>query len=79
MQPGTDKEGFEQHLEVLERIVDELESGDLTLDRSMERYEEGVKRLKTCYDMIRKAEQQVRVLVRDAEGTLTEEPFPEGE
>ena len=72
------KEGFEEHLEALERLVDELESGDLTLEGSMERYQEGVKRLKTCYDMLRKAEQQVKILVRDSDGELSEEPL-EGE
>ncbi|MHC4930845.1 MAG: exodeoxyribonuclease VII small subunit [Planctomycetota bacterium] len=69
------KEGFEEHLEVLERLVDELESGELTLEGSMERYQEGVKRLKTCYEMLRKAEQQVKILVRDSDGELREEPF----
>ncbi|MHC4342315.1 MAG: exodeoxyribonuclease VII small subunit [Planctomycetota bacterium] len=69
------KEGFEEHLEALERLVDELESGELTLEGSMERYQEGVERLKTCYEMLRKAEQQVKILVRDTDGELREEPF----
>jgi len=73
------QEGFEDHLDALDRIVDELESGDLTLEVSMERYQEGVKRLKTCYEMIGKAEQQVRLLVRESDGTLREEPFAEEE
>jgi len=72
-------EGFEDHLAALERIVDELESGDLTLDTSLERYQEGVKRLKTCYDLLKRAEDSVRILVRDAEGELKEEPFESGE
>ena len=71
------QESFEEHLETLERIVEELESGELPLDGQMERYQEGVKRLKTCYDLLRNAEQQVKKLVRDAEGSLTEEPFAE--
>ena len=71
------KEGFEEHLETLERIVEELESGELTLDGQMERYQEGVKRLKACYELLRSAEQQVKKLVRDAEGSLSEEPFEE--
>jgi len=69
------KEGFEEHLEALERLVDELESGELTLEGSMKRYQEGVERLKTCYEMLRKAEQQVKILVRDSDGELQEEPF----
>ena len=41
------KEGFEDHLQALEKIVEELEAGDLTLDAALGRFEEGVKRLKT--------------------------------
>ena len=37
---------FEKTLADLEKIVDELESGDLTLDESLARYEQGVKALK---------------------------------
>ena len=73
------KEGFESHLEALERIVDELESRELTLDESLRRYQEGVKRLKECKQLLEKAEEQVRLLVRDSDGQLSEEPFPEDE
>lgn len=72
-------EGFEDHLGALERIVEELESGDLTLEDSLERYQDGVKRLKTCYDLLKEAENKVKILVRDAEGELGEEPFAESE
>jgi exodeoxyribonuclease VII small subunit len=68
-------EGFEEHLAALERVVEELEGGDLTLDGSLARYQEGVRRLKTCYDLLKAAEEQVRVLVREADGALCEEPF----
>ncbi|MHC4547437.1 MAG: exodeoxyribonuclease VII small subunit [Planctomycetota bacterium] len=68
-------EGFEDHLEALERIVDELESGELTLDDSLKRFEEGVARLKTCRELLDAAEDRVRILVRDADGELAEEPF----
>ena len=69
-------EGFEAHLGELERIVEDLESGDLTLDRSMKRYEEGVKRLRACYQLLQKAEGQIKILVRGADGELAEEPLP---
>ena len=67
------KEGFEEHLEALERIVEELESGELTLDDSMARFEEGVKRLKSCTSMLEAAEKQVNILVRGAEEPFSEE------
>lgn len=67
------REGFEDHLEALERIVEELESGELSLDDSMARFEEGVKRLKSCTSMLEAAEKQVNILVRGAEEPFSEE------
>jgi len=72
-------EGFEDHLGELERIVEELESGDLSLDDSLLRYQEGVKRLKSCSELLRKAEDQVKLLVEDAEGELSTEPLEGGD
>jgi exodeoxyribonuclease VII small subunit len=69
------KEGFEDHLAALEKIVEELEQGDLTLDAALARFEEGVSRLKACRELLTKAEEKVKILVRDAEGELKEEPF----
>jgi exodeoxyribonuclease VII small subunit len=69
------KEGFEDHLEALERLVLELEQGDLTLDAALQRFEDGVSRLKSCRALLAKAEEKVKILVRDAEGELREEPF----
>jgi exodeoxyribonuclease VII small subunit len=68
-------EGFEDHLQALERLVEELESGDLTLDDSLKRFEEGVKRLRSCRELLARAEDQVKILVKDADGELAEEPF----
>jgi exodeoxyribonuclease VII small subunit len=68
-------EGFEEHLQALERLVEELESGELTLDDSLKRFEEGVKRLRCCRELLAKAEDQVKILVQNAEGELSEEPF----
>ena len=65
------KESFETHLARLEEIVDDLESGDLELEGALARYEEGVKRLKNCYELLRQAEQQISKLV----GESGEEPF----
>jgi exodeoxyribonuclease VII small subunit len=68
-------EGFEDHLSALEKLVEELEHGDLTLDQALQRFEDGVKRLKTCRALLQQAEEKVKILVRDAEGELREEPF----
>ncbi|MEE8104390.1 MAG: exodeoxyribonuclease VII small subunit [Planctomycetota bacterium] len=68
---------FEQHLEALQDIVDALESGDLALAASMERYSDGVTRLKTCFELLKGAEAQVKKLVADGAGGAAEVPFDE--
>ena len=66
---------FEEKLARLEKIVDEMESGDLTLDESLAKYEEGVNALKKCYEMLRDAEKRVEVLLKGEDGELKVEPF----
>lgn len=66
---------FEEYLAKLEKTVAELEGGDLTLDESLARYEEGVKALKRCYEILRDAEKRVELLLKNEEGGLTTEPF----
>jgi exodeoxyribonuclease VII small subunit len=74
------KPKFEEHLARLEKIVAELEGGDLTLDDSLARYEEGVKALKRCYEILRDAEKRVEILLKSDEGELKTAPFePEEE
>ena len=74
------KPKFEEQLARLEKIVEELEAGDLTLDDSLARYEEGVKALKKCYEILRDAEKRVEVLLKSDDGELKTAPFePEEE
>ena len=75
----TKPQGFEEQLAALERIVEELEGGELGLDDSMARFADGVERLKACTRMLDEAEKQVKILVKDARGELVEEPFDAGE
>ncbi len=71
---------FESALKSLEDIVTQLESGDLTLDRSLELFEEGVKISRFCNAKLEEAERKVETLMKTANGTLKEAPFsPEGE
>ena len=72
---AADKVNFEAALERLEKIVEELESGRLTLDDSLARYEEGVKSLKQCYELLRDAEKRVETLLKAEDGTLKTVPF----
>ena len=75
--PGKRQEGFEAHLEALQRIVDELEGGECTLEESLERYLDGVKRVRACREVLGQVEKKVRVLQRDAEGNPAEASFTE--
>ena len=66
---------FESALKSLEEIVLQLEGGDLTLDRALELFEEGVKISRFCQTKLEEAERKVEVLVKAADGTLKEVPF----
>jgi len=55
---------FEHCLEELEAIVAQLEAGEKPLDESLALYEKGVAALKRCHEMLDKAEQRIRLLVR---------------
>lgn len=58
---------FEEAMERLEKISTELEDGKLTLDESVEKFEEGMKLSKACNDILEKAEKKITMLVRDGE------------
>ena len=70
---------FEKSLEKLEKIVAELEDGELSLDEALARYEEGAKTLKLCYEALRRAEKRVEKLLKDEEGGTAVEPFDEAD
>ena len=58
---------FEEALERLEEIVKEMEAGDMTLDRSLEAFEEGIKLSRLCSKKLDKAERKVEILLKDNE------------
>ena len=66
---------FEKGLERLEKIVQELEKGDLPLEPSLELFEEGVKLSGNCRRQLEEAENKVEILVKRA-GKIVAEPFP---
>ena len=65
---------FEACLEELEKVVKELESGDLPLDRSLELFSRGMQLSDSCRAQLEEAESRVEILVRK-EGTYQPEPF----
>jgi len=68
---------FESALKTLEDIVGKLETGDLTLERSLELFEEGIKISRFCGSKLEEAERKVEMLTRAADGAISEQPFPD--
>lgn len=74
------KKTFETAMLELEDIVKQLEKGDVTLDKSLELFESGVKLSKECRQMLDNAEKKVSVLVTGADGEVVKQDFlPEEE
>jgi len=69
------KQTFENAMKRLENIVQDLESGDLSLDEALKKFQEGMKLSKFCSDKLDESEKKVSILLRDEEGGIQEEPF----
>jgi len=67
-------ETFEASLDELEKVVKELEAGDLSLERSIQLFERGVGLSDTCRKQLEEAETRVEMLIRK-EGKISAEPF----
>lgn len=70
----TKAPSFEQSLQTLEEIVQKLEGEELTLEQSLEAYEEGVRLTRTCEKALSDAEHKVQKLM-DTGGEITAEPL----
>jgi len=68
------KENFEESMKKLEGIVTELENGNLNLDESVKRFEEGMKIAKQCNSILEDAEKKITILL-EKDGELQEEIF----
>jgi exodeoxyribonuclease VII small subunit len=76
MPPETNNpQNFETSLEELERIVRELERGDLPLEKSLELFEQGVKLSRACQERLSEAERRIEILTRDNHGRPAVRPF----
>jgi exodeoxyribonuclease VII small subunit len=64
----TKEKSFEASLEALEKIVRDLEHGDLPLEESLRLFENGVKLSRDCQERLNQAERRIEVLMRDADG-----------
>lgn len=68
---------FEDAMKRLEKIVEELESGNLGLDESLKKYEEGVEFSQFCSKKLNEAQKKVQVLSRKSSGILEAADFKE--
>ncbi len=66
---------FEQSMKLLERIVQELEDGDLPLEKAIKKFEEGIKLTKLCSEKLDETEKKISILLKNSEGQMTEKPF----
>ncbi len=69
---------FEQAMSELERIVTELERGDVPLEDSISLYEKGAELKKRCETKLKEAEQKVAAITLDEDGSVTGTKPPEG-
>jgi exodeoxyribonuclease VII small subunit len=72
-----EKGNFEAALRALEQAVERLESGELTLEESLECFEAGVKSANRCQQFLQGVETKVKLLLKDREGNLVVEDFEE--
>lgn len=68
------EENFEDSMKKLEEIVIELENGNLNLDESVEKFEEGMKISKKCSKILEEAEKKITILL-EKDGEIVEEDF----
>ena len=63
--------GYEESFARVEELVKELESGELSLKASIQKYEEAVKSMNRCYQLLDEAQKKIELLVKDSEGIIT--------
>ncbi|MBV6517674.1 MAG: exodeoxyribonuclease VII small subunit [Candidatus Brocadia sp.] len=61
---------FEDAAKGLEDIVERLEKGDLPLDETLSKYEQGIKLYKQCIALLEDAEKKIQILVKDENGVF---------
>ena len=77
MSKQENNKDFETSLKKLEKIVSDLENGDLPLEESIKAFEEGVKLTKHCQNLLSKAELKIQKLVESKDGSIDLETFDE--
>lgn len=75
---SREKKNFEEAISELERIVEELEKGEVSLDQSIEMFQKGVELSKYCSKRLDEIEKKITVLIEDDKGEIKEELFQAG-
>lgn len=75
MAEKNEKLDFEKAMEHLEKVVESLEGGELTLDQALQKYEEGVGLVRACQSKLSETQKKIEVLTRALDGSLRKEPF----
>ena len=68
---------FEEALKKLEKIVEELGSGDLSLDEALKKYQEGLELSRVCAGRLESAKKKIDVLVKNKKGEFELKPLDE--
>jgi exodeoxyribonuclease VII small subunit len=69
--------GFEENLKKLEKIIDDLHSEKISLEKSIERFEEGVKLADNCLKTLDGMRKKIEVVAKTKDGKLKIKPFDE--
>ncbi|MBU0995650.1 MAG: exodeoxyribonuclease VII small subunit [Proteobacteria bacterium] len=69
------KKSFEQTMKQLEDIVNELEKGDIPLEKALKIFEEGIKLSNQCSEILEQTERKISILLKDQNGVVVEKPF----
>lgn len=65
---------FEENMQGLENIVQELEKGELNLEESIKKFEEGIELSKKCNEILESAEKKITILIKK-DDTIMEEDY----
>lgn len=69
------KKTIEQAMKQLEQIVQDLESGDMPLEKAIKKFEEGVQLSKFCSQKLDETEKRITLLMQSPDGKIAEVPF----
>ena len=69
-------QSFESNMQRLEQIVRAMERGDVALEESLKLFQEGTELVRSCNELLDKAQLQVKMIMTAPDGTPVEEDFP---